>query len=270
MTALIPLLDSSSQKRPQILQLYQDLELFSEGEPTQHSLFVLGHGDDRSGGRREQLLIVDPPADAAERFKLADDVAALYTGDRPRAALPQVELLPGGVAHLRVGDHFLDVYVQRSGVVVYLPAVGVLLSGDYGSDALPPRIVPGSDGGDELETLRLLARLIKHENFQLCVPHVGTTVKEKVKVMERLAADVAYLHGLRRVVPGLLQRGEPLETIERIAESLLPEGRQSEAAQSVHAANLSVLTGIVEENVRIGDSEIAREALPPDLPGSPE
>lgn len=257
MTALIPLLDSSSQKRPQILQLYQNLELFSEGEPTRNSLFVLGEGAEQVGGRRQQLLIVDPPADAAERFRLAEDVAALYTGDRPlAAAIPRVELLPGGVAHVRIGEHFLDVYVQRAGVVVYLPAVGVLLSGDYGSDALPPRIVPGSDGSDELETLRLLARLIKHENFQLCVPHVGATVKEKVKVMERLAADVAYLHGLRRVVPGLLQRGEPLETIERIAESLLPEGRQSEAAQSVHAANLSVLTGIVEENLRLGDSEI--------------
>ena len=252
MTALIPLLDSSSQRRPQILQLYQNLELFSEGEPAQNSLFVLGSGIDSTGRSRAHLLIVDPPADAPERFRL-EEAAALYTGDRPQAALPQVELLPGGVAHLRVGEHFLDVYVQRAGVVVYLPAVGVLLSGNYGSDALPPRIVPGSDGGDELETLRLLARLIKHENFQLCVPHVGTTVREKPKVMERLAADVAYLHGLRRVVPGLLQRGEPLETIERIAESLLPEDRRSEAAQSVHAANLSTLTGIAEENTRLGD-----------------
>ncbi len=256
MTALIPLLDSSSQKRPQILQLYQNLELFSEGEPAQNSLFVLDNGVDSAGRARAHLLIIDPPVDAPTRFRLADEVAALYTGDRPQAGLPQVELRPGGVAHLRVGDHFLDVYVQRAGVVVYLPAVGVLLSGDYGSDALPPRIVPGSDGGDELETLRLLARLIKHENFQLCVPHVGTTVKEKKKVMERLAADVAYLHGLRRVVPGLLQRGEPLETIERIADSLLPEDRQSEAAQVVHAANLSVLTGIVAENAKLGDWEI--------------
>mgnify|MGYP005843856617 CR=1 FL=1 len=246
MTALIPLLDSSSQKRPQILQLYQNLELFSEGTPASNSLFVMGQSVDAAGRPRNHLLIVDPPVDAAERFRLEEDVAALYTGDRPRALLAQVELIAGGVAHLCVGEHFLDVYAQKAGVVVYLPAVGVLLSGDYGSDALPPRIVPGSDGGDELETLRLLARLIKHDNFQLCVPHVGSPVKEKPNVMERLAADVAYLHGLRRVVPGLLQRGEPLETIERIADSLLPADRQSEAAQAVHAANLSALTGIVE------------------------
>lgn len=247
MTSLIPLLEPPSQKHPQILQLYQNLELFSEGMPACNSLFVLAEGVDVSGHSREQLLIIDPPDDAAERFKLGEDVAVLYTGDRRPVALPQVESIPGGVAHLRVGEHFLDVYVQKAGVIVYLPAVGVLLSGDYGSDALPPRIVPGSDGGDELETLRLLARLIKLENFQLCVPYVGSPVREKPQIMERLAGDVAYLHGLRRVVPGLLQRGEPLETIERIAESLLPADRQSEEAQSVHAANLSALTGIRED-----------------------
>lgn len=251
MTALIPLLEPHSQKRPQILQLHQDLELFSEGTPAQNSLFVLGRGVDAVGGVRKHLLIVDPPADIADRFRLEDDVATLFTGVRPPVSLPQVELVSGGVAHIRVGDHFLDIYVQKAGVIGYLPAVGVLLSGDYGSDALPPRIVAGSDGGDELETLRLLARLIKHENFQLCVPHVGSTIREKTAVMERLAADVAYLHGLRRVVPGLLRRGEPLETIERIAESLLPENRQSEEAQAVHAANLSVLTGIVEDGLTI-------------------
>jgi hypothetical protein len=247
MTSLIPLLEPPDQKRPQILQLYQHLELLSEGAPARNSLFVLGESTDITGQPREHLLIIDPPDNTAERFKLSEDVAVLYTGDRQPIALPQVELIPGGVAHLRVGEHFLDVYVQKAGVVVYLPAVGVLLSGDYGSDALPPRIVPGSDGGDELDTLRLLARLIKQENFQLCVPYVGVAVKEKVQVMERLAGDVAYLHGLRRVVPGLLQRGEPLETIERIAESLLPADRQSEEAHVVHAANISALTGISED-----------------------
>lgn len=247
MTSLIPLLEPTDQNRPQILQLYQDLELFSEGSPARNSLFVLGRALDTTDRVRNQLLVIDPPADLMERFHLEDDIAVLYTGARVEAPLPHVELVPGGTAHVRIGDHFLDVYVQKSGVMVYLPAVGVLLSGDYASDALPPHIVPGSDGSDELETLRLLARLIKFDNFQLCVPYVGSTVKEKTAVMERLAADVAYLHGLRRVVPGLLQRGEPLETIERIAESLLPEDRQSDKAQAIHAANLSALTGIAEE-----------------------
>jgi hypothetical protein len=128
--------------------------------------------------------------------------------------------------------------------VVYLPAVGVLLSGEYGSNALPPRIVAGSDGSDELETLRLLARLIRQNNFQLCVPYAGEPMRDKVAVMARLAADVAYLHGLRRVIPALLTRGEPLETIERTTDSLLPGDRQSEKAWAVHAHNLSVLTGM--------------------------
>ncbi|MFN3335723.1 MAG: hypothetical protein ACK47M_24755, partial [Caldilinea sp.] len=61
MTALIPLLDSSSQKRPQILQLYQNLELFSEGTPASNSLFVMGQSVDAAGRPRNHLLIVDPP-----------------------------------------------------------------------------------------------------------------------------------------------------------------------------------------------------------------
>jgi hypothetical protein len=248
MTSLIPLLEPSRRTPPQILQLFQDLELFSEGDPACNSLFVLGQSVDGSGSPRRHLLIVDPPEDIDERFRLDDDIAVIYTGDQPRAALPQVELVPGGTAHVRVGEHFLDVYAQQAGAVLYLPAVGVLMSGDYASNALPPRILPGSDGSEELETLRLLARLIKSENFQLCVPRVGATVREKPAVMERLAGDVAYLHGLRRVIPGLIKRGEPLETIEVVAESLLPDDRRSEVAQRIHDDNVQALTGIFEES----------------------
>lgn len=247
MTSLIPLLESSHRTPPQIVQLFQNLELFSEGEPTRNSLFVLGQREEQGGAPRQQLLIVDPPEDIVERFRLEDDTAVIYTGDQAHAALPQVELVPGGTAHVRVGDHFLDIYAQQVGAVLYLPAVGVLMSGDYASDTLPPRILPGSDGHEELETLRLLARLIKSENFQLCVPRVGATAREKPAVMERLAADVAYLHSLRRVIPGLIQRGEPLETIEIVAESLLPAVRNSTEGRRIHDANVQALTGIVED-----------------------
>jgi len=249
MTSLIPLLEPPRRTPPQILQLFQNLELFSEGEPTCNSLFVLGQSEEQSGIARRQLLIVDPPEDIAERFRLEDDVAVIYTGGPVRAALPQVELAPGGTAHVRVGEHFLDVYAQQVGAVLYLPAVGVLMSGDYASDALPPRILPGSDGSEELETLRLLARLIKSDNFQLCVPRVGATVREKPAVMERLAADVAYLHGLRRVIPGLIRRGEPLEKIEIVAESLLPTAWNSEEGRRIHDANVQALTGIFEDGL---------------------
>ncbi len=81
MTTLIPLLDTSSQKRPQILQLYQNLELFSEGEPVQNSLFVLGSGVDGTGRPHTHLLIVDPPADDRPAVFRAPDhveVAPVY------------------------------------------------------------------------------------------------------------------------------------------------------------------------------------------------
>ncbi len=73
-------------------------------------------------------------------------------------------------------------------------------------------------------------------------------MREKPAVMERLAGDVAYLHGLRRVIPGLIKRGEPLETIEVVAESLLPDDRRSEVAQRIHDDNVQALTGIFEES----------------------
>ncbi|MBK8050858.1 MAG: hypothetical protein IPK16_29405 [Anaerolineales bacterium] len=44
MTSLIPLLDPQAPDAPHILQLAQDLELFSEGDPPANTLFVLGRG----------------------------------------------------------------------------------------------------------------------------------------------------------------------------------------------------------------------------------
>jgi hypothetical protein len=69
MTALIPLLDSSSQKRPQILQLYQNLELFSEGSRRRTACLCWAMASMSTGRPRAHLLIVDPPADAPERFQ---------------------------------------------------------------------------------------------------------------------------------------------------------------------------------------------------------
>jgi hypothetical protein len=255
MPSLIPLFDLPSGIQgaagPRILQLYQDLELFSEGEPPANTLFVLGRSlgvvPDQVGLWRDQLLVVDPPADLESRFRLEGDAAVLYTwqeADGDSAPnLPRVQTMAGGVAHIRVGEQFLDIYPQRAGSIVHLPAIGVLLGGVYGSDAVPPRLAGGSNGEEELETLRLLARILKGSHFQLYVPRVGAAEQDKLKVMERLAADVAYLHGLRRVVPALVERGEAWETIETVGESLLPSGLQSAAARAVHAANLRALAG---------------------------
>ncbi len=254
MPSLIPLFDLSpdphSGAGPHILQIYQDLELFSEGDPPANSLFVLGRSlgvmPDQVGLWRDQLLVVDPPPDLETRFRLEGDVAVLYTQENgsqgdAAGALARVQTMAGGVAHIRIGEHFLDVYSQQAGAIVHLPAIGVLLGGIYGSAVVPPQIAAGSDGEEELDTLRLIARILKSHHFQLYVPHVGAMVQDKLTVMERLAADVAYLHGLRRVVPALVQRGESWEMVETIGESLLPGSMQSPAAREVHTANLHTL-----------------------------
>jgi hypothetical protein len=226
------------------------LELFSEGDPAANAIFVLGRSlgvvADQVGLWRDQLLVIDPPPDLQTRFRLEGDVAVLYTAaedDKSPAAggLARVQTLPGGVAHIRIGEHFLDIYSPHAGAVVHLPAIGMLLGGVYGSDVVPPRLAGGSDGEDELETLRQIARILKGSHFQLFVPRVGTLAHDKLQVMERLAADVAYLHGLRRVIPALVQRGESWEMVETVGESLLPAGLQTAAAKAVHAANLRVL-----------------------------
>ena len=99
----------------------------------------------------------------------------------------------------------------------------------------------GSDGEEELDTLRLVARILKGHHFQLFVPHIGAMAQDKLAVMERLAADVAYLHGLRRVIPALVQRGESWDMVETVGESLLPAQMQSPAAREVHTKNLRTL-----------------------------
>jgi hypothetical protein len=254
MPSLIPLFDLPSGPAagagPRILQLYQDLELFSEGEPPANALFVLGRSlgvaPDQVGLWRDQLLVVDPPPNLHARFRLEGDVAVLFTEERDdaesvAAAFARVQTMPGGLAHIRLGEHFLDIYAQRSGAVVHLPALGILLGGVYGSDVLPPRLAAQSDGAEELDTLRLIARILKSHHFQLYIPHSGALCEDKLAVMERLAADVAYLHGLRRVVPALAQRGEPWEIVEAAGGSLLPATWQTPAAQAVHGTNLAAL-----------------------------
>lgn len=255
MPSLIPLFDvpsgPPSGAGPRILQLYQDLELFSEGAPPANALFVLGRSlgvvPDQVGLWRDQLLVVDPPSNLETRFRLEGDVAVLYTiqgtsePDAP-GGFARVQTMAGGVAHIRIGEQFLDIYSQRGGAVVNLPAIGVLLGGTYGSDVAPPRLAAGSNGEEELDTLRLIARILKGQHFQLYIPHMGAIVQDKLAVMERLAADVAYLHGLRRVVPALVERGESWETVEAVGESLLPATMQSSAAKAVHTANLRTLS----------------------------
>jgi len=256
MPSLIPLFDlppsSPANAGPRILQLYQDLELFSDGEPPANALFVLGrslgYAPDQAGLWRDQLLIVDPPPDLHARFRLEGDVAALFTEPRPdadavAAGFARVQTTAGGLAHIRLGEHFLDIYTEEAGSIVHLPALGILLGGVYGSDVVPPRLGPNANGDEALDTLRLIARILKSHHFQLYIPHIGSLVEDKLTIMERLAADVAYIHGLRRVIPSLAQTGEPWEAVEAVGASLLPAAMQTPAAQAIHAANLRALYG---------------------------
>lgn len=220
-----------------ITQLYERLELLSEGDPPRHSLFVMA----RLLGTPDRLLLIDPPADVGDRFTLAEENAILFTGAPLETGLPALQTQPGGVAHLSIGEHLLDVYSQQNGNVVYFPTLGVLCGGEFGGDLTLPLLAPSSDGSDEIESLRLLAQLVKQRRMELYIPRVGSLSRDRVDVMGRLAGDVGYLHSLRRVIPAARERGEALERIEQLAATLLPEKRRTPLCREIHEKNVERL-----------------------------
>ncbi len=220
-----------------ISQLYDQLELYSEGDPPSHSLFVLA----RLLGVPDRLLIIDPPQDVATRFDVAEETAALFTSPARDVGLPLVQTRPGGVAHINVGQHLLDIYSQRHANLVCFPALGILCGGVFGSDLALPELGEGSDGEDEIESLRLLARLVKERRLQLYIPRAGSVSSDKVEVMGRLAADVAYLHALRRTISQAAAANEFWSHSEEIAEKLLPENRRTPTAVTTHRQNIERL-----------------------------
>lgn len=238
-------LDPGQAPTAHITQIYSHLELFSDGAPQENTLFVLGRqsGAESAGPAPDRLLLIDPPADAMQRFRLEGDVALLFTGAPIDMGLPQVRTEAGGVAHIRVGDHFLDIYSQQGSDIVHFPALGVLCSGDFGSDVSLPRVV--ADGGAELETLRLLASLLKRQHFQLFVPRAGSTVDDKVAAMKRLAADVAYLNDLHRLITDGVAQGNAVETIKLQSRPLLPATRESAHCRTIHETNVETMIATI-------------------------
>lgn len=220
-----------------ISQLYDQLELYSEGDPPSHSLFVMA----RLLGTPDRLLIIDPPHDVGTRFDVAEETATLYTCAASDVDLPRVQTRPGGVAHINIGQHLLDIYSQQHANLVYFPAMGILCGGAFGSDLALPELGEGSDGEDEIESLRLLARLVKGRRLQLYIPRVGSVSSDKVEVMGRLAADVSYLHGLRRTVSESTAGQDFWSRAEEITELLLPENRRTSAAVATHRQNIERL-----------------------------
>ncbi len=225
---------------PTITKLYPSLELFSDGEPPHNTLFVFGRGI--GPGSEDELLLIDPPLNAVELFALPGHVAALFTGPAtPIEGIALVDTQPGGFAHLRVGEHLLDVYSQAHSNVVLLPLLGLLCGGSFGSAAALPSVATESDGQAELDTLRLLAMLVREGKVRFYLPHVGEPLLDRVAIMERLADDVAYLHELRRVIPRMAQSGDGLSGALAIADTLLPKTRGGAANQARHAANITAL-----------------------------
>jgi hypothetical protein len=224
-----------------ITQLYPRLELLSEGGspdgPPAHTLFVMA----RLLGTPDRLLLIDPPADVADRFTLAEENAVIFTGAHVETGLSALQTQPGGVAHLSIGEHLLDIYSQQTGNVIYFPTLGVLCGGEFGSDLALPRLASGSDGSDAIETLRLLAQLVKQRRMELFIPHVGSLGRDRVEVMGRLAADVGYLHSLRRTVHTAAEQGEALERVEQLAAALLPENRRTLLCREIHEENVERL-----------------------------
>lgn len=220
-----------------ISQLYDQLELYSEGDPPSHSLFVMA----RLLGTPDRLLIIDPPPDVGTRFDVAEDTATLFTCAARDVELPRVQTKPGGVAHINVGQHLLDIYSQQHANLVYFPAMGILCGGAFGSDLALPELGEGSDGEDEIESLRLLARLVKGRRLQLYIPRVGSVSSDKVEVMGRLAADVSYLHGLRRTISEATAEHDFWSRSEEITELLLPENRRTPSSVATHRQNIERL-----------------------------
>lgn len=217
-----------------ITQLFEQFELYSQGDPPSHSLFVLT----QLPGASDRLLIIDPPLDVTARFGVAEETAALFTGPSQTVGLPTVQTRPGGVAHVNVGRHLLDIYSQAHANLVHFPAMGVICGGTFGSDLALPQLGEGSDGEDEIESLRLLARLVKGRRLQMYIPRTGSISADKVEVMGRLAADVSYFHGLRRTVSQAAADGSYWSRSEQIAESLLPENRRLPGAVAIHRQNI--------------------------------
>ncbi|CAN5612558.1 hypothetical protein BH10CHL1_BH10CHL1_25740 [soil metagenome] len=243
-TSSIVLTEPASQST-QIIQLFEHLELFSEGEPARHTLFVLGRTPlaqvNPLQTAPDQLLLIDPPADVRQRFTLEGNVAVLFTGAAQAVGLPQLQTVAGGLAHIRIGEHFLDIYTRQQGAVVHLPALGILCGGSFGSDRALPRLAANSTGQEEVETLRLLARLLKQSRLQLYIPQVGAVSNSQSEVLMRLAQDVAYLHNLQRVVPAMVQRGDELAAVLPLADSLLPAERRSPSCRATHLENLQTM-----------------------------
>lgn len=222
-----------------ITQLYPNLELFTDGDLARNTLFVLGPGLAPPLGSGDELLLIDPPDDARSRFTLPERVVAVSTTGAAPAGLATLERQADGVAHLRVGDHLVDLHTFEQRTVAHMPAVGLLCSGEFAQVALPPRILLGSNGDEELAVLRLLARIVRERRVQLLLPRHGDARIDIMQTMSALAEDVGYIHSVRRAVNTIARSRDGLNAALAVADSLLPPHWNTPAARAQNIANVS-------------------------------
>ncbi len=185
----------------EIQRLFPGIELYSAGDPPAHTLFVLGRGLAPPLGAGDELLLIDPPADCSG-FALPERTAALWTQpDAESVAAPgvaRIQTRPGGVAHIRVADHLLDLYTFAGVTLVHLPALHLLCSGPFGSGETLAQARAVDDPSAALEALRLAARLVREGRVQLLIPAHGALAHGSLAAMERLADDVAGLRPIEK------------------------------------------------------------------------
>lgn len=235
---IIPL---SPDERPRATQLFEHLELLSEGIPEHNTLFVLS----RVLGQPDELLLVDPPADVTARFQLPERTAVLTSGpDAPQPPLPTLHPADQAVVHVQVGQHLLDILGMGPWRVVYLPAVGLLWSGSFGSQVVVPRVRSRLEVEMGVQVLRTMARIVRERRLQVLIPRIGEPVWDRVEAMTRLAEDLVYLQGLLRVAPGAARREEVARALEVLSASLLPKDRAGEMSRAIHQANMADLVQV--------------------------
>jgi hypothetical protein len=192
-------------------------------------------------GDGDELLLVDPPDDVRSRFTLPDRVAAVVTSGAVPAGLATLDSQPGGVAHLRIGEHLVDLHAFPHRTVVHLPAVGLLCVGEFGQRELPPRLQQGESGEEELAVLRLLARIVRERHIQLLLPRTGEPIGDIMQMMSALAEDVGYIHAVRRNVNAIARSRDGLNAALAVADSLLPPHWSTPQAKAVNASNISTI-----------------------------
>ena len=121
----------------------------------------LGEGDEPPGSSRRRRYPLYAHAHGCHPDK----------GAMPAAAISTLETQSGGIAHVRIGDHLLDIYAQQGATVVHIPALGIPLRRLLGATRWPRW--PTAATAARNWTAAPAQRLQCATGVQLFIPHVG-------------------------------------------------------------------------------------------------